>query len=215
MTDAMTLYSFAPFDRSARVRWTAHELGLPLDERRLSYGGGDHLADEYRNLNPFCHVPTVQWGDAAMFESVAICQHLAESHAGHDLIPPPGTPARQQYWTWLFHAASDFDRYGVDVFRHGFLAPNPEKRQQAIAAMKPGLQVLDAHLARNSYVLGEAFTLPDVIFGHGTVLLTLAGVIEAYPHLVAYRDRLAQRPAAQAAGLFRLLEERAAMRAAG
>ena len=35
------LYSFVPFDRSCRVRWLAHELGIGIEEHRLDYAGGE------------------------------------------------------------------------------------------------------------------------------------------------------------------------------
>ena len=35
MTDTVELYGFGDNDRSGKVRWTATELGLPVEEQRL------------------------------------------------------------------------------------------------------------------------------------------------------------------------------------
>ena len=51
------LYSFVPFDRSCRVRWLAHELGIGIDEHRLDYAGGEQKTDAYLALHPFGKVP--------------------------------------------------------------------------------------------------------------------------------------------------------------
>jgi glutathione S-transferase len=69
---------------------------------------------------------------------------------------------------------------------------------------------LDSALSAGPWLLGERFTMADVILG-GTLLWMLQfQMIEARPSLVAYADRLKERPAKQAAN-----ERNAAAAAAG
>ncbi|MBC6441208.1 MAG: glutathione S-transferase [Rhodospirillales bacterium] len=53
--------------------------------------GADDTA--YRKLNPRGRVPPLVIDGRPMFESVAICLHLLETHSDIDLAPVPGNPA--------------------------------------------------------------------------------------------------------------------------
>jgi len=207
MNAPLKLYSFAPFDRAARVRWTALELGVSLEEVALSYGGGDHKEDAYRAKNPFCQVPVVESEQGCMIESVAICQYLAEQHPQAGLVPALDSPLRASWLSWLFFCASDLDARGFQVMNYSLLRPDAEKRAAAVRVIAPALAVINARMAEHDYLVGDTFMLPDIVMGHLLVLLTLCKVIgEDYPHLVRYRDRLGTRAAAQASGLFALLD---------
>ena len=206
MNAPLRLYSFAPFDRAARVRWTALELGLSLDEAHLSYGGGDHKQDAYRAKNPFCQVPVAETDGQCMFQSVAICLYLVEQHAQAGLMPAPDSPLRATWLSWLFFCASDLDAQGFQVFNFSMLQPDPARRERALQAMSATLDVLERQLSAQDYLVGEQFSLPDILLGHALVLLSLSKGLDPYPSLCRYRDRLAQRPAAQASGLFARLQ---------
>ena len=206
MTAPIKLYSFAPFDRAARVRWTAHELGLPIEEIGLNYIAGEHREAAYRAKNPFCRVPLVETGQGGMVQSVAICQHLAEQHPDSGLIPPLNSPQRADWLSWLFLGASDLDAAGFQVLNYTVLRPDAEKRAKAIKAAEPLLQVIDTHMADREYVVGDRFTLPDIVLGHELVLLSFCRALDGWPHLIRYRDRLVLRPAAQTSGLFEMLK---------
>lgn len=206
MTAALKLYSFAPFDRAARVRWTAHELGLTIEEIGLNYIAGEHREATYRAKNPFCRVPLVETEQGGMVQSVAICQHLAEQHPESGLVPALDSPLRANWLSWLFLCASDLDACGFQVLNYTVLRPDAEKREKAIKVVEPLLRVIDAHMAGREYVVGDRFTLPDIVLGHELVLLSFCRALEGFPHLIAYRDRLSQRPAAQASGLFDVLQ---------
>lgn len=207
MNQPLRLYSFAPFDRAARVRWTALELGLPLEEVHLSYGGGEHKEDAFRAKNPFCQVPVAETGEQCLFQSVAICLHLTERHPQGGLAPAPEAPQRASWLSWLFFCASDLDAKGFQAFDAAVLRPDPERRAQALKAFAPTLQVLEQQLTKQDYLADERFSLPDILLGHALVLLTLSKALDDYPQLRAYRDRLSQRPAAQASGLFAVLQK--------
>jgi glutathione S-transferase len=202
------LYSFAPFDRAARVRWTALELGLPLEEVALSYGGGDHKEAAYRAKNPFGQVPLLETAQGCMIESVAICQYLAEQHPQAGLVPALDSPLRASWLSWLFFCASDLDARGFQVMNYTLLRPDAERRATAVGVVSRALAVVDAHMAEREFLVGDTFMLPDIVMGHELVLLSLCKALDgdAFPNLVRYRDRLGTRAAAQASGLFAVLD---------
>jgi glutathione S-transferase len=203
MSATITLYSFVPFDRSSRVRWLAHELGLQVDERRLDYAGGEHRGDSHLARHPFGQVPAVEMDGQTRWESVAICQSLVEEHPDCGLAAAAGDVQRADYLAWLFFAASTFDSATFRVFKFTSLQPDPARRDEAVAELQPLLLRLARHLQEHDFLLGDRFSLPDLVLGHGMQLLYLVRLLDETPALLAYRERLAARPAAQQAKMFR------------
>ena len=202
MSLALTLYGFVDIDRSSRVRWLCLELGIPFTEKRLNYTSAEQRSDAYKRINPFSRVPGLECEIGTLFESGAICQFLAERHPQHQLVPEIGSPDRGRYLSWMFFATSTFDPAAFGVFQSTALRPHPERRKLAIEEIQPLLESLSAHVAKNHYVLGTRFSLPDIVLGHALVLLRGAQALDQHPDLLAYIDRLAQRPAAARSKLF-------------
>jgi len=196
------LYSFVPFDRSCRVRWLAHELGIGIEEHRLDYAGGEHRGDTYLALHPFGLVPTAEIDGAAHWESGAICQLLVDAFPESALMVSRDSEEYATYLSWLFFSASTFDAASFQVFQHAALKPNEERKREAQSVLAPLLVSLSRHVHRNNFLLGDQFTLPDILIGHALQLLFLVHALDDFPALMEYRDRLRRRPAARASGVF-------------
>jgi glutathione S-transferase len=198
----ITLYSFVPFDRSCRVRWLAHELGIGLDERHLDYAGGEQKGEAYLALHPFGKVPCAIIDGAPHWESGAICQLLVDAFPESELMVSRDSADYATYLSWLFFSASTFDSSAFQVFNYAALKPNPERQRDAQADLAPLLVRLSRHVHRNNFLLGDQFTLPDILIGHALQLLYLVHALDEYPDLMEYRDRLRRRTAARASGVF-------------
>lgn len=196
------LFSFVPFDRGCRVRWLAHELGIEVEEHTLDYAGGEHRLWLHRQRHPFGQAPAIEWGTESMWESVAICQFMIEQHGADALIETPDSPLRSHYLSWLMFAAATFDAAAFKVFQYSSLKPDPARRDEAIEAARPMLELLEKRFGSHDFLVGKRFLLPDIVLGHAIQLLYFVGVLEDFPNLLAYRKRLAERPAARAARLF-------------
>lgn len=202
MSKSMVLYSFVPFDRSARVRWLAHELGYTVEERKLDYAGREHRSDSHLARHPFGLVPVAEIDGECQWESVAICQSLAEQNPEAGLTVPMASPARKPYLSWLMFAASTLDSAAFGVFHPSAIKPDAERLQQGQAVLMPILVQLARYLSGRDYLMGDKFMLPDLVCGHSMQLLYLVKALEDYPVLKDYRRRLAARPAAKAAQIF-------------
>lgn len=202
MPSKLVLYSFVPFDRSARVRWLAHELGIEIEEHKLDYAGGEHRGEDHLRRHPFGLVPAIEMNGESQWESVAICQALAEQNPEAGLTVPLASPIRKQYLSWLMFAASTFDSAAFAVFNSSAIKPSEDRRKFGLADLFPLLVQLARHLNEREYLMGEKFMLPDLIIGHSIQLLYLVKALEDYPGLRDYRRRLAERPAAKAAKVF-------------
>ena len=199
-----TLHYFAPFDRSARVRWTALELGLDFVDNRLNYQAAEHRAEPFLKLSPVGFVPAIEWDGQSMFESGAICLHLCETHADRGLVPLTGEPGRNECLSWLFHMTSTMDRACFDVFYPKVIAPNEQAHAAAIERVQPLLSRIDRHLLDHEYFACGRFTVADVMAGYALATLRRGGFpLAEYPAIAAYYDRVSTRPAAVASGLFK------------
>lgn len=198
----MVLYSFVPFDPSSRVRWLAHELGIEVEERKLDYAGGEHRTEAHLARHPFGLVPVVEIDGETQWESVAICQALAERNPEAGLTVPLASPLRKQYLSWLMFAASTFDAAAYNVFEPIAMKPDAARATWGKAILFPYLVHLARHLHTREYLMGERFLLPDLVLGHSINLLYLVKALEDYPVLKEYRKRLSERPAAKASRVF-------------
>ena len=62
---------------------------------------GAHKQPEYLKLNPNGQIPVLVDGDLVLYETAAICMHLADTHPGAALAPPLGTRERAHYYKWM------------------------------------------------------------------------------------------------------------------
>ena len=75
-----TLYH-VPTSRSLRVLWTLEEIGATVEVKSLGTRPRLH-EPEYLAINPAGTLPALIDGDRAIYESLAICEYVAERHPG-------------------------------------------------------------------------------------------------------------------------------------
>ena len=191
---SITLYEFAP-TRSARVRWTLLELGLPFEsiEGRevFSHPG---LAD----IHPLAKIPAIRDGGRPLFESAAICNWLADSHFDKGLIPAAGTWARALHDQWVTFTLSELEAYLWSNARNTFLYPEAERVPavfpQNDREAKRALGVFETHLAGRTFLVEERFQVTDIFVGYALHWAARRELTAGLPHVEAYLDRLLARP---------------------
>ena len=68
------------------------EIGAPFTLERVDRANNAHKSPEYLKLNPNGQIPVLVDGDLVLYETAAICMHLADTHPGAGLAPPLGSP---------------------------------------------------------------------------------------------------------------------------
>ena len=192
----ITLYEYEP-TRSARVRWTLQELDLPFESIE-----GIHLpgSDELRQVHPLAKLPAVIIDGKPMFESAAICTHLADCFPDKGLIPAPGSWERAMHEQWTAFVLTEVEAHAWSTFRNTFFY-DEEKRVPAIVEQndieqKKGLKVLDDALADREYLLGDRFRVTDIIVGYAVNSSRRNEKFgDDMPNLLAWNMRLRGRPA--------------------
>lgn len=191
---AITLYHH-PFSRASGVVWMLEEVGVQYELRFVDIMKGAQKAAELLVLNPMGKLPILVDGDAVVTESAAIGLYLADRYSSGRLAPTPDDSARATYLRWSLFAPS--------VIEPGSMAKAANWQFKASQAgwgdHESMVRAMESAVAGRQFLLGDQFSMADVIFG-GTVRYMLRfNMLEARPAFVAYSERLAARPALQRA----------------
>jgi glutathione S-transferase len=198
MTETLTIHSFSDQDRSGKLRWTAAELGLAVEEVRVPFGG--QRKPPYNQLNPYGHIPAAVFRGEVLVESTAICHLLAEAVASPKLFVAPGEPARRAYLTWLavFGETLEAPLVACSISRIGLVGPEHFALHERPLRYK--LRAAAAQLPAEGYLCGH-FTLADVLAGYNLRMAVQCELI-ARDAVEPYLSRLVARPGAQVARVF-------------
>jgi glutathione S-transferase len=190
----LTLYHH-PFSRAASAVWTLEEIGEPYELRYVDIMAGAQKAPEIVALNPMGKLPILTDGDTVVTENAAIALYLADRYASGRLAPRLDDPKRATYLRWSLFAPSVIEPGSMAKTNGWEFRPG----QAGWGAYDTMITTTEAALAGRDFVLGDSFSIADVIFG-GTIRFMLRfGMLEARPAFTAYAERLAQRPALQRA----------------
>jgi len=194
----VTAFSWVPptargLVRDLRVRWALEEMGesysTQLYDRRVS-GPEDRKPEQ-----PFGQVPAFREGDVAMFESGAICLHLAERS---EALLPRDPAARALAQSWTIAALASVEPY-ITMLQHVVLfdADKPgaaEFAPSTEARLAGRLEQLTEALGEREWLAGQ-FTVADVIMVTVLRQLWRNDRLGAHPSLAAYVRRGEARPA--------------------
>jgi len=165
---------------------------MPVDTRK-----GEQFSAAYLAINPNGKVPAIVDGDTVVFDSNAILLYLAEKTG--KFLPPAA--ARGELLSWLMFVATGVGPYSGQAVHFRNFAP--EKVPYALKRYEYEAQrhfgVLDAHLAKRRYMVGEVYSIVDMDVWGWARMMTLIlgeGAWEKFPNLKRLHDELGARPAA-------------------
>ncbi len=193
---------FAPFARSLRALWTLEELGAPYEAVRVQFPPRMAQPD-YMGINPLGQIPTMVDGDVTIYESVGICEYVAEKFGPSDLQVKAGEAGRADYLQWLWYGEATL-MPPVGAMVRNALGPedgrNPSALAEARESVLARLVLVEQALAGKDFLAAGRFTLADISVAYVLNLGTLLQLAPDYsPAIAAYFDRMKARPAFQAA----------------
>jgi glutathione S-transferase len=153
---------------------------------------------DFYTINPRGYVPVLELADGSRLrEGPAILQYIADQAPQKNLAPANGTLPRYRLQEWLGFIGTELHKNFGPLF-------NPATPDALKAASKERLlgrlKWVDGELSGKDYLLGEQFTVADAYLyvisrwaqGMGLDTTALAS-------FNAFRERVARRPAVQAA----------------
>ena len=197
--DRLVLHEDPRSGNCYKIRLTAALLGQPLERRCYDIMKGETRTPDFlRDVNANGRIPVLQVGDRFLPESNAACWYLAE---GSELIPGSRFD-RADMLRWMF-----FEQYShepnVATLRFWLLfvgeANLSEMQRGQIMAKRIGgeaaLALMDEHLARRDWLVGDEATLADIALYAYTHVCEAGGFrLDDYPAICAWLGRVAALP---------------------
>lgn len=196
------VFYWSPFSSASPIACALAELQVPHERVTVDLKAGEQRRPEFLALNPNGKVPTLTVDGAPLFEALAIHLWLAE-HWGvkQGLWPADGTPERLAAMSWCSWA---YVTYGAAVWRLHHAAHGAEQYRDArqaevaIADLDGLLGLLDSHLTRQPWMLGEAYSLADLVVSSVVGYTAFLGApVAAHPKVNAWLAKVKARPAMQ------------------
>jgi glutathione S-transferase len=195
---------YYPGNASLTPHMLLEEIGVPFELKLVDRTNSAHKSPEYLRLNPNGLIPVLVDGDVVLYETAAICLHLADTHPKARLAPPLGSAERAQFYKWLVWSTNTLQAmlihyfYGDRMVDDGNTAAAAQVKAHAEARVGGMLDQLDEQLASHGkeWLLGPAFTAVDPF-----VLMLcrwtrgFARPARTLPHLGPYMQRVLARPA--------------------
>ncbi|RQQ55832.1 glutathione S-transferase family protein [Burkholderia stagnalis] len=194
----MKLYGF-PGTRTQRALWGLKEFDANFEFVSVNLLQGEHKRPEFLRLNPAGKVPVLVDGDLVIPESAAIVLYLANKYPEKALLPVD-LAGRAQVYRWVMFAVTELEQPLWRITRHTMLYP-PEKRLPADIALARDdfiamAAILDTHLEGRRFIVGDTLTIADCVTAYLIDWANELKLIDGFPQLRAYLERLYARPKA-------------------
>jgi glutathione S-transferase len=195
---------YHPGNASLTPHMLLEELGVPFELVLVDRANAAHKSPAYLKLNPNGLIPVLVDDDLVLYETAAICLHLADTHPDAHLVPPLATHERAHFYKWLVWSTNTLQSmllhyfYPERIVDDGDAAAAAQVRSHAEARVGGLLDQLDAQLAshRGPWLLGDAYAAVDPF-----VLMLcrwtrgFARPARSLPHVGPYLQRVLARPA--------------------
>ena len=193
-----TLY-YAPGACSLSPNIVLREAGLEFDLKKVSTKTKEmEGGDDFRTVNPLGYVPALRLPDGTvMTEGPVIVQYVADQVPDKRLAPANGTPERYRLQSLLNFIGTELHKSFSPLF-------NPNLADDAKAVFRTRLldrfKWVNGQLAGKDWLLGKQFSVADAyLFTISNWAKPMGIDLSGMEHLVAFRKRMADRPAVQAA----------------
>ncbi|KAJ3028448.1 hypothetical protein HDV00_010385 [Rhizophlyctis rosea] len=207
----LTIHGMAASTCTQRVLTTLKELGVTdYHLRTVNFAEGEHKSADYvARLHPFGKIPVLEDSDLPgtyIFESRAIIRYIARKYSSPKSTLLGSTPsAAALVETWISVESFNYDPsasslVGQLVFKPIFWKQDPDMSivESDLKKVAECLDVYDRHLAGKKFLVGEEFTLADLVHLPYTQLIVTAAkhseLINDRPNVKAWWERISSRP---------------------
>ena len=203
---------YYPGNASLAPHILLRELGLAFELRLVDRTLNAHKQAAYLALNPNGQIPVLVDGELVLYESAAICLHLADRLPATAWLPPLGSAERAQAYMWLMWMSNSLQAmlmhyfYPERLVDDGNVEGAAQIKAHAQAKIGSLFDQIETQLARHDppWLLGAQIGVVDL---YGYMLCRWSRGFEgasspparARPAIAAWLQRLQARPAVQQA----------------
>jgi glutathione S-transferase len=184
------------YSRSHRILWLLEELGLPYEIVRYERDANFRAPPELAKVHPMGKSPVIVDGELTLGESAVILSYINARYGGGRLAPPAGSIPWYAHEEWLQYAESTA-AFPIMMMRIGAIAGGLSEGMANFIKPVLGrtLNHIGAAVSAHEWLTGPDFTLADIQIAYPLEMASSLGVLDAYAPVLAYRERLAARPA--------------------
>ncbi|MGH6987015.1 MAG: glutathione S-transferase family protein [Caulobacteraceae bacterium] len=190
------------------VKMFIAEKGLDIPRAQVDLMAGENRKEPYLSKNPSGTSPTLETDEGLMLaEITAICEYLEELHPSPALIgETPMQRAETRMWTrridlGVLEPMANGFRFseGLALFKDRIRCL-PEAAEGLKAMARDKLAWLDRQMAGRSFVVGDRFTLADILLFSFLDFGAQVGqkLDPANTHLSAWFEKVKERPSVAA-----------------
>jgi glutathione S-transferase len=189
----MTLYEFALYGNSHKIRLMLSLLGL--DYRSVIVNGSERQQKsvDFLSMNPFGQVPVLTDDDVIVRDSQAILVYLARKYGNEQWLPNEAT-ALAEVAAWLSTAANEVSMGPNRLrlhYKFGRAINSEESRQTAINL----LNILQGRLEKYEWLATDHLTIADIAINPYIALAPEGRLdLESYPAVTGWVSRIQALP---------------------
>jgi glutathione S-transferase len=176
------------------------EAGLEYELVRVRREDGV-ASSEYLAVNPLGRVPALVDGDLILWESAAVCIHIADRYAEAQLLPAFGSDERAVAIRWLVYLTNTVQATFMHyAYPARLVGDDPALSAGVVAGAGRTLDTafdhIDVTLGAGPFLLGDTFTVADLYLHMVTRFARrLPRKAWSLPNLGAHYARVSERPA--------------------
>ena len=190
------LYEFTPSGNAYKVRLLLTQLGIPFERIEIDITKGESDTPAFLRMNPNGRIPVLEISEGCYLpESNAILWYLAE---GTRFLPMDKLE-RAQVLQWLFFEQYSHEpniatpRYWISILKQ------EEKYQELLKQKKlsgyEALNVMEAHLRRNKFFVGNQYSIADIALYAYTHVADEGGFdLSRFPAIQDWFERVEAQP---------------------
>ncbi|MEP1535741.1 MAG: glutathione S-transferase [Paracoccaceae bacterium] len=177
-----------------RVELMLAFLEIPYETIDLDMANGAHKAADYLAISPFGLVPAIDDNGTSLADSNAIITYLVKAYADGSNWLPSDPKDAAEVQRWLSVAASEIYS-GPCAARLVTLFGADRDHAAAIAKSHALFKVMDSHLDKRDFLVGETITIADVA-GYSYIAHAPEGGVSlnAYPNIQSWLQRIENKP---------------------
>lgn len=189
--EADLVLHYAPRTRSFGALWLLEELGVPYRLESFDLASGRHKSPEHLAVNPMGKVPVVVDHGVPVSEFGAIVIYLGDRYPDAKLAPAIDAAQRAAYLRWIFFGSAILEPALAEKFNKW----EPRPSRHAWGSFEQMLEVATDAVQKGPHLLGEAFSLADLLVGNGLRFAMMFGAIAKEGPIAEYVGRITKRDA--------------------
>ena len=197
-------FFYWPTPNGWKVSILLEELGLSYKMHPVNIGKGDQFDPDFLKISPNNRMPAIIDHDVdgdpiSLFESGAILLYLAEK-TGRFI--PNSVIGKKEAMEWLFWQTGNQGPMAGQLshFVNYAVGENKYSHDRYANEYERCLGVLDRRLKTRQFILGEEYSIADIINWPWVLIAKPLGAsLENFPHLADWRNRIKNRPAVKKA----------------